>query len=165
MDGFIELLGLTNCVERAENRIREILISKNCPLRDEGLADLFVPQPVVGLFLGKGGENIKQIKEKAGGNIVISILPEAQPGAGRQVQIAGDPAGQKIARELVAAKIREVVGHHQKCSDKGVKAPAQGSSAPAAPVQSNTWSNWSADSARGSWAQNSQEHWDGGSRT
>merc|ERR1712083_238695 len=62
-------------------------------------------------------------------------MPEAQPGAGRQIQIAGHPAGQKIARELVAAKIREVIGHHQRAVDNATGSSNTSGAAPAFPSQ------------------------------
>jgi len=104
--------------ERTEALIRDALAAKGCPLRSfDGSAgaaqpvpadeeDLVVPPELVGLFIGKGGENIKEMQEKVGGDIVIGVQPASHPGAPQRIQIVGDH--REKAKEIVRAKLLEI---------------------------------------------------------
>merc|ERR1712129_181838 len=105
-------------VERTEALIRDVLAAKGCPLRtldgsggfvqpvpaDE--QDLIVPPELVGLFIGRGGENIKEMSEKIGGDIFIGVQPATHPRAPQRIQVVGD--NREKAKEIVREKLLEI---------------------------------------------------------
>jgi len=117
-------------VDMTEAVIREVLASKGCPLKPpEGTApkipaeehDLVVAPDLVGLFIGKGGENIKEMREKVGGAIFIGVQPPTGPGIPQTIQIVGD--NREKAKEVVREKLAEINAFaarlHEKSKGKG----------------------------------------------
>lgn len=124
-------------LERTEHVIRQVLASKGCPLpadickdgqtpADLGIEmepDLEVAVDLVGLFIGKGGENITEMRKKAGGTVFIGVQP-AEPGSKFQkIQIVGDHRIK--ARELVKEKLAEVQQYVTRNKGGGKKANDQ----------------------------------------
>ncbi|CAE7482339.1 unnamed protein product [Symbiodinium microadriaticum] len=94
-------------IEKAEVLIRETLAAKGCPLPEDEAnqpdeTDLVVPPDVVGLFIGKGGEHVKAIREACGGNLFIGVIPPAQGNGPHKIQIIGDQ------RELVDTEDKKI---------------------------------------------------------
>jgi len=111
-------------VEKAEVVIRQVLEKQGCPLpKEDGTEfidrELLIPAEHMGLFVGKGGENVKRIKEQVGGNVFIRVMPSETPGLDpkfRAVEIVGE--NRPKAKELIKARIKEVLAmvenHKQK---------------------------------------------------
>lgn len=109
---------ITGNVERTEAIIRDVLAANGCPLRTPdgsggfvqpvpaGEEDLIVPPELVGLFIGRGGENIKEMSEKVGGDIVIGVQPATHPRAPQRIQVVGD--NREKAKEIVREKLLEI---------------------------------------------------------
>ncbi|CAK9069018.1 unnamed protein product [Durusdinium trenchii] len=54
------------------------------PTRQE---DVKIPHDLVGLFIGKGGETIKDLRERCGGQVSITIQPASTPGGMQGVRV------------------------------------------------------------------------------
>jgi len=111
-EGDVTIIGNVN---KTEAVIRELLASKGCPLRPpEGPDpkvpaeedDLVVAPELVGLFIGKGGENIKDMREQVGGTIFIGVQPSTGPGIPQRIQVVGD--NRERAKEVVREKLAEI---------------------------------------------------------
>ncbi|CAE7271404.1 PGR3 [Symbiodinium sp. CCMP2456] len=99
-------------IEKAEVLIRETLAAKGCPLPEDEAnqpdeTDLVVPPDVVGLFIGKGGEHVKAIREACGGNLFIGVIPPAQGNGPHKIQIIGDQ--REKAKAMVRQRLKELV--------------------------------------------------------
>jgi len=78
------------------------------PLRDaEHEEHVQIPSGIVGLFIGSGGANIRDIKAQLGGATFISVQPASDAGDPYQtVRIVGE--NREKAKLLVRAKIQEI---------------------------------------------------------
>eukprot|EP00439_Symbiodinium_sp_Y106_P074042 s1009_g14.t1 len=104
-------------IEKAEVIIRETLAAKGCPLPEDEAnqpdeTDLVVPPDVVGLFIGKGGEHVKAIREACGGNLFIGVIPPAQGNGPHKIQIIGDQ--REKAKAMVRQRLKELVDTEDK---------------------------------------------------
>lgn len=103
-------INITGDVVRAEALIREILAQKGCPMDDEQqpVEDelLQVPGDMVGLFIGRGGEHIKAIRDACGGNLYIGVNPPPSGEGLHKIQIVGDQ--REKAREMVLLRLKEM---------------------------------------------------------
>ncbi|CAE7945068.1 KHSRP, partial [Symbiodinium necroappetens] len=96
-------------IERAEAVIQDIFRARGCKwtptgaLAEQSEEDVKIPADLVGLFIGKGGETIKDLRERCGGQVSITIQPSATPGGMQGVRVVGD--NWKLAKALVRAKI------------------------------------------------------------
>lgn len=111
-EGTVSIVGE---VDKAERMIRETLMAKGCPLllpRPLGLhepdpnADISVPPELVGPLIGPGAAFMKDVRAKAGGTVVISILPAALPGGPQPVRIVGE--SRDVASSMIREKIQEL---------------------------------------------------------
>lgn len=115
-------------IEKTLEIIRSVLTEKGCPLTEiqeelkEGEEpkvsavprsqmastpnDIDLPQELVGLFIGIGGANIKEIKAKVGGACSIKVMPPQDKRMPQKIQIAGDNV--ERARQLVRDHIDAV---------------------------------------------------------
>ncbi|CAE7201537.1 KHSRP [Symbiodinium sp. CCMP2592] len=99
-------------IERAEAVIQDIFRARGCKwtptgaLAEQSEEDVKIPADLVGLFIGKGGETIKDLRERCGGQVSITIQPSATPGGMQGVRVVGD--NWKLAKALVRAKIEEL---------------------------------------------------------
>ncbi|CAE8615258.1 unnamed protein product, partial [Polarella glacialis] len=110
-EGSISVVG---DISRTEAIIQEVLRAKGCAWSPEGRAtvaptqeEVKISSDLVGMLIGKGGETIREIKEKCGGAVSISVQPASTPGpAWHSVRIVGD--NWQMAKALVKAKIEEI---------------------------------------------------------
>mmetsp|Transcript_68452 Transcript_68452/g.150500 ORF Transcript_68452/g.150500 Transcript_68452/m.150500 type:complete len:460 (-) Transcript_68452:57-1436(-) len=104
-------INITGDVVRAEALIRETLAQKGCPMDDElsqPVEDelLQVPGDMVGLFIGRGGEHIKAIRDACGGSLYIGVNPPPEGVGLHKIQIVGDQ--REKAREMVLLRLKEM---------------------------------------------------------
>ena len=101
-------------IARTEAVIQEIFRARGCkwspsgtPLAEQSQEDVPISADLVGLFIGKGGETIKDLRERCGGQVSITIQPASTPGGMQGVRVVGD--NWKLAKALVRAKIEELM--------------------------------------------------------
>jgi len=120
-------------VEKTEAVIREVLATKGCPLiPPEGTApeippeeeDLVVAPNLVGLFIGKGGESVRVMREKVGGAIFIGVQPPTGPGIPQRIQIVGD--NREKAKEIVREKLAEINAFAERLLEEKLKGKSGG---------------------------------------
>lgn len=109
-EGSISIVGN---IEKTEAVIAEVLATKGVVWSPRGPSgpivtddDIRIEPELVGLLIGKGGESIKEIKEKCGGAVSISVQKNGEPGALQIVRVVGD--NYILAKELVRAKILDI---------------------------------------------------------
>lgn len=108
-EGEISIIG---DIARAEKCVRETLAAKGAPVEDEigpplpGEEDLVVPSDMVGLFIGKGGEHIKKIRDALGGSLFIGVDAPPEGNGPHKIQIVGDR--REEAKELVRGRLKEM---------------------------------------------------------
>eukprot|EP00930_Biecheleria_cincta_P028747 TRINITY_DN20043_c0_g1_i1.p1 TRINITY_DN20043_c0_g1~~TRINITY_DN20043_c0_g1_i1.p1 ORF type:complete len:497 (-),score=63.62 TRINITY_DN20043_c0_g1_i1:40-1476(-) len=172
--------------EKTYDMIRKILSDRGCPMPEDEVHnpeedDLYLPENMVGLFVGKGGEHVKPIRESLGGYLFIGCSAPSDGGDGPwKVQIVGDK--REEAKVLVRNRLREVwqteasksgrftSGHVMMCTVLGISRPPPGQPASKAgsmggsgPAPQTAWSGakaptsgrWDAQS-RGTWGSQSQ---------
>ena len=65
-----------------------------------GSTTVTVPNNMVGLVIGKGGENIRVMQVRSGASIQVQKEADARPGATeREIYLSGDPAAVANARQ------------------------------------------------------------------
>ncbi|CAK9088944.1 Far upstream element-binding protein 2 [Durusdinium trenchii] len=81
-------------IAKTEAVIQEIFRARGCkwsptgaPLAEQSEEDVKIPHDLVGLFIGKGGETIKDLRERCGGQVSITIQPASTPGGMQGVRV------------------------------------------------------------------------------
>ncbi|KAM4616142.1 far upstream element-binding protein 3-like [Polymixia lowei] len=69
--------------------------------------EMLIPASKVGLVIGRGGDTIKQLQERAGVKMMMIQDGPMPTGADKPLRISGDPYKVQAARELVLEVIRE----------------------------------------------------------
>ncbi|CAN9512893.1 unnamed protein product [Ophioblennius macclurei] len=69
--------------------------------------EMLIPASKVGLVIGRGGDTIKQLQERAGVKMMMIQEGPMPTGADKPLRISGDPYKVQAARELVLEVIRE----------------------------------------------------------
>jgi len=79
------------------------------PMGGEGEAiELYVPNQMVGLIIGRGGENIRNMQDSSGAHVQIKRENEMPPGATeRLILIRGPPGSRDQAKEMILGMVRE----------------------------------------------------------
>lgn len=115
-EGIVSIIG---SVDKIETKVREVLLAKGCPLPIEGMPsmgvmegqdeELEIADEMVGIFVGKGGENLKKIRDEVGGAVSIRVMPGAKPGAGKQrIQIVGDAEPRLVAKDICKQRMLDL---------------------------------------------------------
>lgn len=101
-------------IAKTEAVIQEVFRARGCkwsptgaPLAEQSQEDVPISADLVGLFICKGGETIKDLRERCGGQVSITIQPASTPGGMQGVRVVGD--NWKLAKALVRAKIEELM--------------------------------------------------------
>ncbi|XP_061133650.1 far upstream element-binding protein 3-like isoform X1 [Syngnathus typhle] len=111
------LTGTPECIEQAKRLLVQIV--ERCrngpgfPGDLEGGAlvqEMLIPASKVGLVIGRGGETIKQLQERAGVKMMMIQDGPMPTGADKPLRISGDPYKVQAAKELVLDVIREKDG-------------------------------------------------------
>ncbi|XP_064416376.1 far upstream element-binding protein 1 isoform X4 [Latimeria chalumnae] len=81
--------------------------------------EIMVPASKAGLVIGKGGETIKQLQERAGVKMVMIQEGPQNTGADKPLRITGDPYKVQQAKEMVLELIRDQGGFRDARNEYG----------------------------------------------
>ncbi|XP_061527268.1 far upstream element-binding protein 3-like isoform X2 [Phycodurus eques] len=108
------LTGTPECIEQAKRLLVQIVDRcRNGPgFHGDGeggalVQEMLIPASKVGLVIGRGGETIKQLQERAGVKMMMIQDGPMPTGADKPLRISGDPYKVQVAKELVLEVIRE----------------------------------------------------------
>ncbi|PIA44247.1 hypothetical protein AQUCO_01700090v1 [Aquilegia coerulea] len=118
----VELIGTLENINKAEKLIKDVIAEADAggspslvargfgTIQASGAAEqiqIQVPNEKVGLIIGKGGENIKNLQTRSGARIQLipQHLPEGDQSKERTVRVTGDKRQIEVARDM----IREVM--------------------------------------------------------
>ncbi|XP_077417477.1 far upstream element-binding protein 3-like isoform X2 [Vanacampus margaritifer] len=111
------LTGTPECIEQAKRLLVQIVERcRNGPgFHGDGeggalVQEMLIPASKVGLVIGRGGETIKQLQERAGVKMMMIQDGPMPTGADKPLRISGDPYKVQAAKELVLEVIREKDG-------------------------------------------------------
>uniref|UniRef100_A0A8C6VWN8 K Homology domain-containing protein n=1 Tax=Nothobranchius furzeri TaxID=105023 RepID=A0A8C6VWN8_NOTFU len=111
------LTGAPECIEQAKRLLIQIVERcRNGPgFHGDGeggtaVQEMLIPASKVGLVIGRGGDTIKQLQERAGVKMMMIQDGPMPTGADKPLRISGDPFKVQAARELVLEVIREKDG-------------------------------------------------------
>uniref|UniRef100_A0A3P8XRL3 K Homology domain-containing protein n=1 Tax=Esox lucius TaxID=8010 RepID=A0A3P8XRL3_ESOLU len=117
-DRSVTLTGSPDAIQTAKRLLTEI-VEKGRPTpafhhnsSNEGgpgmsVQEILVPASKAGLVIGKGGETIKQLQERAGVKMVMIQEGPQNTGADKPLRISGEPFKVQQAKEMVMELIRE----------------------------------------------------------
>ncbi|KAE8609464.1 hypothetical protein XENTR_v10011817 [Xenopus tropicalis] len=114
------LTGSPDSVQAAK-RLLDQIVEKGRPTpgfhHGEGsgnaVQEIMIPASKAGLVIGKGGETIKQLQERAGVKMVMIQDGPQNTGADKPLRIAGDPYKVQQAKEMVLELIRDQGGFRE----------------------------------------------------
>ncbi|XP_061881268.1 far upstream element-binding protein 3-like isoform X2 [Entelurus aequoreus] len=108
------LTGTPECIEQAKRLLIQIVERcRNGPgFHGDGeggalVHEMLIPASKVGLVIGRGGETIKQLQERAGVKMMMIQDGPMPTGADKPLRISGDPYKVQAAKELVLEVIRD----------------------------------------------------------
>ncbi|XP_033372177.1 far upstream element-binding protein 1 isoform X1 [Cinclus cinclus] len=81
--------------------------------------EIMIPASKAGLVIGKGGETIKQLQERAGVKMVMIQDGPQNTGADKPLRITGDPYKVQQAKEMVLELIRDQGGFREVRNEYG----------------------------------------------
>eukprot|EP00063_Salmo_salar_P068327 XP_014043162.1 PREDICTED: far upstream element-binding protein 1 isoform X1 [Salmo salar] len=117
-DRSVTLTGSPDSIQAAKRLLTEI-VDKGRPApafhhNDDGgggpgmsVQEMLVPASKAGLVIGKGGETIKQLQERAGVKMVMIQEGPQNTGADKPLRISGEPFKVQQAKDMVMELIRE----------------------------------------------------------
>ncbi|XP_051555170.1 far upstream element-binding protein 1-like isoform X2 [Myxocyprinus asiaticus] len=113
-DRSVTLTGSPDSIQAAKRLLTEI-VEKGRPSpafhHNDGpgmsVQEIMVPATKAGLVIGKGGETIKQLQERAGVKMVMIQDGPQNTGADKPLRISGDPFKVQQAKEMVMDLIRD----------------------------------------------------------
>lgn len=106
--GSISIVGNTElCVQLVE----EILANKGCPLapqdsQEDEAEEIPIEAHLVGLFLGAGGNNLRELQNSIGGGVCVSVRPPEKVGGPQRIRIVGPNRAK--ARVVMQEKVEEL---------------------------------------------------------
>uniref|UniRef100_A0A669DEE2 Far upstream element (FUSE) binding protein 1 n=1 Tax=Oreochromis niloticus TaxID=8128 RepID=A0A669DEE2_ORENI len=113
-DRSVTLTGLPESIQTAKRLLTEI-VEKGRPApafhHNDGpgmtVQEIMVPASKAGLVIGKGGETIKSLQERAGVKMVMIQDGPQNTGADKPLRISGEPFKVQQAKEMVMELIRD----------------------------------------------------------
>lgn len=103
------LSGTREAVQQVKEMINQIISKANSPFPPDSansdgqyVAEMMIPGPKVGLLIGKGGENIRNLQEKGGVKMVLIQDGPQQTTHEKPLRITGDPQKVEFAKQMVA---------------------------------------------------------------
>ncbi|CAL8248019.1 unnamed protein product [Merluccius merluccius] len=114
MERQCSLTGTPESIEQAKRMLAQIVERcRNGPgFHGDGegggsVQEMLIPASKVGLVIGRGGDTIKQLQERAGVKMMMIQDGPMPTGADKPLRISGDPYKVQAARELVLEVIRD----------------------------------------------------------
>ncbi|XP_077380976.1 far upstream element-binding protein 2 isoform X1 [Festucalex cinctus] len=109
----VSLTGAPDAIQRAKALIDEI-VSRGHDSPNGGqtrsMQEMVIPAGKAGLIIGKGGETIKQLQERAGVKMILIQDGTQPPNVDKPLRIIGDPFKVQQAKEMVNEILRD--RHH-----------------------------------------------------
>ncbi|XP_061417515.1 far upstream element-binding protein 1-like isoform X5 [Lethenteron reissneri] len=105
------LMGPPEAIQHAKSLIDQII--ERCrnggPSENgaDGMVEIIVPADKVGLVIGKGGETIRQLQDRAGVKMVMIQDNRQNSGVDKPLRITGDPYKVQQAKEMVIEFLRK----------------------------------------------------------
>ncbi|XP_037111597.1 far upstream element-binding protein 2 isoform X2 [Syngnathus acus] len=111
-DRSVSLTGSPDAIKRAKGLIDEIISrGHDSPNGQTGsMQEMVIPAGKAGLIIGKGGETIKQLQERAGVKMILIQDGSQPPNVDKPLRIIGDPFKVQQAKEMVNEILREREG-------------------------------------------------------
>ncbi|XP_049577642.1 far upstream element-binding protein 2 isoform X2 [Syngnathus scovelli] len=108
----VSLTGSPDAIKRAKALIDEIISrGHDSPNGQTGsMQEMVIPAGKAGLIIGKGGETIKQLQERAGVKMILIQDGSQPPNVDKPLRIIGDPFKVQQAKEMVNEILREREG-------------------------------------------------------
>ncbi|KAF3819703.1 hypothetical protein GH733_015212 [Mirounga leonina] len=113
--------------ERSAKRLLDQIVEKGRPAPGfhhgdgpgNAVQEIMIPASKAGLVIGKGGETIKQLQERAGVKMVMIQDGPQNTGADKPLRITGDPYKVQQAKEMVLELIRDQGGFREVRNEYG----------------------------------------------
>lgn len=127
----ITITGTTDAVNKAKNLIEEIRMDGKVPERlvmsggggGEFSTDMMIAAGKVGLVIGKGGETIKSLQERAGCKMVLFQDNEYANAPEKPLRISGEQSkvlyGKQLVQDLLTMKELETINPHKQHLEGG----------------------------------------------
>ncbi|KAM9313703.1 far upstream element-binding protein 2 isoform 2-T2 [Pholidichthys leucotaenia] len=105
----ISLTGSPDAIQRARALIDEIVsrCHESTNGQSSSMEEMMIPAGKAGLIIGKGGETIKQLQERAGVKMILIQDGSQPPNVDKPLRIIGDPYKVQQAKEMVNEILRE----------------------------------------------------------
>uniref|UniRef100_A0A3P8VRL9 KH-type splicing regulatory protein n=1 Tax=Cynoglossus semilaevis TaxID=244447 RepID=A0A3P8VRL9_CYNSE len=105
----ISLTGSPDAIQRAKELIDDIVSRGHESTNGQGgsMQEIIIPAGKAGLIIGKGGETIRQLQERAGVKMILIQDGSQQPNVDKPLRIIGDPYKVQEAKEMVNEILRE----------------------------------------------------------
>ncbi|CAJ1052654.1 far upstream element-binding protein 2 isoform X2 [Xyrichtys novacula] len=105
----VSLTGSPDAVQRAKALIDDIVSRGHETTNGQAgsMQEMIIPAGKAGLIIGKGGETIKQLQERAGVKMILIQDGSQPPNIDKPLRIIGDPYKVQQAKEMVNEILRE----------------------------------------------------------
>ncbi|XP_071359904.1 far upstream element-binding protein 2 isoform X2 [Trachinotus anak] len=105
----VSLTGSPDAIERAKALIDDIVSRghESSNGQSGSMQEMIIPAGKAGLIIGKGGETIKQLQERAGVKMILIQDGSQPPNIDKPLRIIGDPYKVQQAKEMVNEILRE----------------------------------------------------------
>ena len=96
------IVGLPEDIEEARRLIMEKIMEEPRGARTFDQVQYMVPAGKIGLIIGRGGETIKDIQDRSGARIFVSLDAKVDPETGEKpINLSGDPEAIRTAKTLI----------------------------------------------------------------
>ncbi|KAM9792642.1 far upstream element-binding protein 2 [Neosynchiropus ocellatus] len=105
----ISLTGSADAIQRARALIDDIVSRghESSNGQSGSMQEMIIPAGKAGLIIGKGGETIKQLQERAGVKMILIQDGSQPPNVDKPLRIIGDPYKVQQAKDMVNEILRE----------------------------------------------------------
>ncbi|XP_028271717.1 far upstream element-binding protein 2 isoform X2 [Parambassis ranga] len=105
----VSLTGSAEGIQRAKELIEDIVSRGHESTNGQSgsMQEMIIPAGKAGLIIGKGGETIKQLQERAGVKMILIQDGSQPPNIDKPLRIIGDPYKVQQAKEMVNEILRE----------------------------------------------------------
>lgn len=108
-DRSVSLTGSPDAIERAKALIDDIVSRGHESTNGQAgsMQEMIIPAGKAGLIIGKGGETIRQLQERAGVKMILIQDGSQPPNVDKPLRIIGDPYKVQQAKDMVNEILRE----------------------------------------------------------